>query len=56
MSFISNYMQFSKNSIWTIACANHVYASIDYYYDSNDQRVPATIGDSVKNAIENFVF
>jgi hypothetical protein len=51
MDFATNYMQFQKNSLWTIACSNHCYASIDFYYDSNEQRIPSTIGDSVKDAV-----
>ena len=26
LNFITNFMHFSKNNIWTIACSQHVYA------------------------------
>lgn len=26
LNFITNFMHFSKNNVWTIACSQHVYA------------------------------
>jgi len=49
-------LQFSKNSAWTISCSNHVYACLDEFYDSSDQMVPGKTGDTVKNAIEKYMF
>lgn len=42
-------------SIWSIACANHVYACLNVFYSSDFQRVPELVGSTVKSAVEAFV-
>jgi hypothetical protein len=48
-------MHFSKNSIWTIACSQHVYAVWGEFYDAPAQKIPESSGMTVRNAIERFV-
>lgn len=45
----------NKNSCWSIACSNHVYACLDKVYSSNLQKIPEITGTSVKEALESFV-
>lgn len=45
-----------ESSIWSIACSNHVYACLNAFYDSPFQKIPTTIGLTLKDAIEQFVF
>jgi hypothetical protein len=33
-----------------------VYACLDTFYDVNEQRIPANIGNKVRDAIRKFVF
>lgn len=54
--FIGQFLQFSKNNIWSIGCANHVYACLNDFYDVNAQRVPANIGNKVRDVVKKFVF
>jgi len=41
----------SNASIWSIACANHVYACINVFYDSPLQKVPEIVGKTVRQAV-----
>ena len=43
-------------SFWSIACSNHVYACLNDFYDSSNQKVPGKNGFTVHDAIEAFVF
>lgn len=55
LNFITNFMHFSKNNVWTIACAQHVYAVWGEFYDTPAQRVPGQTGLTVREAVEKFV-
>jgi hypothetical protein len=56
LSFVSNFMQFAKNSAWTISCCTHSYACYGERYDVPEQKVPSITGLTVKDAIDLFVF
>ena len=43
-------------SIWSIACSNHVYACLNVFYNSPLQRIPALVENTIKTAVEMFVF
>lgn len=45
----------SKNSAWTIGCSQHGYTWTPYF-DSNRERVPATTGPKISDALHSFVF
>lgn len=45
-----------KRGIWSISCSNHVYTSKDKFYDIDSERIPANVGMTVRDAIEQFVF
>ena len=42
-------------SIWSIACSNHVYASLALFYDSPFQKIPEATGITVRQAVETYV-
>jgi hypothetical protein len=50
------FMQFSRNSVWTISCCEHSYACYRERYDVPELRVPGKTGISPKEAIDRFVF
>ncbi len=52
---MSQFVQFSKNGVWTISCSTHDYAVFNDFYDVDVQKVPETTGETVKSAIERFV-
>ena len=56
LNFVTNFLHFSKNNIWTIACSQHVYAIWGEFYDNPLQKVPESTGITVKDVIEKFVF
>lgn len=33
LNFLSQFVQFSKNGVWTISCSTHVYAVYNSFYD-----------------------
>lgn len=49
------YAEEGGNSIWYIGCSKHTYLNTDTVYDSNNFRIPALVGRSVKEAVEDFV-
>lgn len=49
------YTMNSKNSAWTIGCSQHGYTWTPYF-DSNRERVPATTGPKISDALHSFVF
>jgi O-palmitoleoyl-L-serine hydrolase len=67
LAYIEEYRQFYRgtlakfltvnpeSSIWSVACANHGYASLALFYDSPFQKIPTTIGKTVRAAVEEFV-
>jgi hypothetical protein len=55
LNFLSNFLQFSWHSVWTISCSQHVYAAYGNFYDVSEEKVPETTGFTVKDAIERFV-
>ena len=55
LAFVNNFMLFSKNSVWTIACSHHVYGVWGEFYDSAAQKVPESSGMTVREAVERFV-
>ena len=56
MDFLGKFQAFnSELSIWSIACSQHVYACYKDFYDSVHQKVPTTVGQTVKNVVESYV-
>lgn len=51
LNFINNFLQFSRNSVWTISCSKHVYAVYDDFWESDAQRIPGSSGMSVRKAV-----
>jgi hypothetical protein len=46
---MSKFLTVNPNaSIWSIACANHVYACLNIFYSSDFQRVPELVGNTVR--------
>jgi hypothetical protein len=56
LNFVTNFMHFSKNNVWSIACSQHVYAVWGEFYDSPLQKIPESSGSTVRAAVEKFVF
>ena len=48
LAFINIFMQFAKNSVWTISCCEHSYACYKYRYDVPELRAPANGGITPK--------
>ena len=40
---------------WSIACSNHVYAAYNAFYNNPKQKIPTSVGKTVKSAVEEFV-
>jgi hypothetical protein len=55
LNFLNLFIQLSKNSLWTISCANHVYTPLANFYDVSSQKVPEETGETVRTAVERFV-
>ena len=51
LNFINNFMHFSKNNVWSIACSWHVYAIWGEYYDNPQQKIPEKTGETVRNVV-----
>ena len=49
-SFMELFTMNSKSSAWTIGCSQHGY-TWNKYYDSNRERVPATSGPKIRDAL-----
>jgi len=51
---MSYYIQVSKNSAWTIGCSQHGYSFEAKFFNSDNERVPAKTGLTLKEAITAF--
>ena len=56
VNFMNNFLHFSKNNVWSIACSQHVYAVWGEFYDNPLQKIPESTGQTVRGVIEEFVF
>jgi hypothetical protein len=53
---LSDFLKIEKNSVWTISCSNHVYASSDNFYDVKEERVPGNTGVTIRQSVLKFIF
>lgn len=56
MDLLGKFQAFNPElSVWSIACSQHVYACYKQFYDSIHQKVPTTVGQTVRNVVEDYV-
>jgi hypothetical protein len=53
--FMETYEQSTKKNAWTIGCSQHRYSDQNKYFNSDSERVPATTGPTIKDAISAFL-
>lgn len=49
------YTMVSRHSVWSIGCSHHGYNFEDEFYDSQQEKSPATNGMTLREAVEGFV-
>lgn len=53
---VNNFLEINQElSVWSISCAQHVYACWKGFYDDPMQKIPTTTGKTVKDVVEAFV-
>ena len=45
----------NKNNVWSLGCCQHGYNWRNQFYDSLNERVPATTGYTIRNAMNKFI-
>lgn len=55
LQFGAEYLAKPGNSIWAIACANHVYLTVDFYFSSPLETVPMFSNNTCQHTIAEWM-